>query len=231
MSNKPFKEDTKSYGNKAAVAETPYQRAGQLWDQRLGTIYAQAKNWRLVAMILGVIAIILAMLLVIAVMNMRPKLFVAEVETGGKVVNVQPLKVAYSPTDTQKQYFLGNFIHLIRGVPIDPVVAKKNWVNAYHFLSQRGADLLNNYWKANSPIKMLGKQTVTVSIDNINPISANTFDVTWTETAIDMNGREVSKKNYSGVFTISLSPPRTQAAILSNPLGLYITNFNFSDKK
>lgn len=230
MSNKPFKDDTKHYSNKTA-AETPYQRAGQLWDQRLGSSYAQAKNWRLVAMILGVIAIILAILLIVAVMNMRPKLFVAEVDTGGKVVNVQPLKVAYSPTDTQKQYFLADFIRLIRGVPLDPVVAKKNWTHAYSFLSQRGVNLFNTYWQSNSPVKLLGKETVTVVIDSVNPISANTFNITWTETTIDMNGKQLSKKNYSGVFTIALLPPKTQAAILENPLGLYITDFNFSEKK
>ncbi|MHB0675558.1 VirB8/TrbF family protein, partial [Roseomonas mucosa] len=29
--------------------ETPYQRAGQVWDERLGSARVQARNWRLAA--------------------------------------------------------------------------------------------------------------------------------------------------------------------------------------
>src|SRR3546814_13780452 len=29
--------------------ETPYHRAGQLWDERIGAARVQAKNWRLMA--------------------------------------------------------------------------------------------------------------------------------------------------------------------------------------
>jgi len=31
-------------------AETPYRRAGQIWDQRIGSARVQARNWRLMAL-------------------------------------------------------------------------------------------------------------------------------------------------------------------------------------
>ena len=36
------------YG-KSPEPETPYQKAAQVWDERIGTARAQAKNWRYMA--------------------------------------------------------------------------------------------------------------------------------------------------------------------------------------
>ena len=43
-----FKRPSTHYG-KAPEPETPYQRAGQVWDERIGAPRVQAKNWRLMA--------------------------------------------------------------------------------------------------------------------------------------------------------------------------------------
>ena len=41
-----FRRSTVRYG-KTPEPETPYQRAGQVWDERIGSARIQAKNWRL----------------------------------------------------------------------------------------------------------------------------------------------------------------------------------------
>src|SRR3546814_7958309 len=43
-----FKRAVQRYGQ-TPEPETPYQRAGQLWDERIGAARVQAKNWRLMA--------------------------------------------------------------------------------------------------------------------------------------------------------------------------------------
>ena len=43
-----FKRPATHYG-KTAEPETPYQRAGQIWDDRIGSARVQARNWRLMA--------------------------------------------------------------------------------------------------------------------------------------------------------------------------------------
>lgn len=43
-----FKRPMQRYGRTPEPA-TPYQRAGQLWDERIGSARVQAKNWRLMA--------------------------------------------------------------------------------------------------------------------------------------------------------------------------------------
>jgi len=43
-----FKRPATHYG-KASEPETPYQKAAQVWDERIGSARVQAKNWRLMA--------------------------------------------------------------------------------------------------------------------------------------------------------------------------------------
>ena len=43
-----FKRTLQRYGRTDAPV-TPYQKAAQLWDERLGSARVQAKNWRLMA--------------------------------------------------------------------------------------------------------------------------------------------------------------------------------------
>ena len=43
-----FRRALQRYG-RTPEPETPYQRAGQLWDERIGAARVQAKNWRLMA--------------------------------------------------------------------------------------------------------------------------------------------------------------------------------------
>lgn len=43
-----FRRAVQRYG-RTPEPETPYQRAGQVWDERIGSARVQARNWRLMA--------------------------------------------------------------------------------------------------------------------------------------------------------------------------------------
>ena len=43
-----FKRSSVRYG-RTPEPETPYQKAAQVWDERIGSARAQAYNWRLIA--------------------------------------------------------------------------------------------------------------------------------------------------------------------------------------
>lgn len=210
--------------------ETPYARARQEWDNRIGDARVQAQNWRIVAIFSLFIAAVLLIALLLSLSLHQTKVFVAEVSKEGRVVNVAPLEIAYHPTTAQEEYFIGNFIKLVREIPLDPVVAKKNWLTAYRFLTARGSEKLNIYLRQNNPAESLGKQTTTVAITDINPVSNSTYAVEWTENNVDLNGQSLEQKKFSGIFTIILKAPQTQEQILQNPLGIYITDLNISNR-
>lgn len=236
--SKQFKQKTPNY--KAPTVETPYTRAKKEWDNRFGSVVARAANWRLVAILSVTTSLILLILLIANMMTNKNKVLVAEVEHSGRIVNIVPLQKQYQPSIAQEEYFVVHFIKLIRELPLDPVVAKNNWYTAYNFLTQRSTNQLNTFLKKNNPIKLLGKQTITVAVTDINQISNNTFQVDWNETVTDADGQQNDKSTvnsttinhkFSGIFTIALKQPISQQQILQNPLGIYIIDFNISQRE
>jgi type IV secretion system protein TrbF len=226
--SKAFKKESPSY--KATQPETPYLRAKKEWDDRIGNAVVQTANWRLTAILALILSLILIVLLLLCVTSRKSKVFVAEVAASGQVVNIKPLVTTYDPTLAQKKYFITRFIKSIRSLPLDPVVAKKNLLSAYNFLTQRSSQQLNSYFRKHNPLQLLGKETITVKILDINPISKNTFEVSWSETHTDLNGITSTSKKFSGVFTITIKQPTTDKEILHNPLGIYIVDFSISTR-
>jgi len=224
----PFKKEVTSF--QSVEPETPYQRAQKEWDDRIGSSRVQARNWRWLAFISLLLALVLLIMLMYFFSTKHDRLFIAEVTQTGRVVNVAPLVIKYNPTVAQQKYFIAKFVELIRSLPLDPVVAKQNWFQAYNFLSQRGAYRLNNFFAQNNPAEMLGKKTLSVKIDAINPISSSTFEVDWTEIIVNANGQTEGQKTYTGVFTVITQEPTSEKEILQNPLGIYIVDFNISPR-
>jgi type IV secretion system protein VirB5 len=57
-----FKRSTLRYGETPEPV-TPYQKAAQVWDERIGSARVQAHNWRLMALGSLVLSLILAAIL------------------------------------------------------------------------------------------------------------------------------------------------------------------------
>lgn len=223
---KKFQQEVTSYDSPAV--ETPYLKAKKEWDDRIGSARVQAASWRAVALLSLLVALVLVVIVMMTLALHKNTVYVAEVTKTGQVVNVRPLEETYNPTQAQQEYFVSNFIKEARSLPLDPVVAKNNWVRAYDHLTQRAAAEYSKIMKKADLIKLLGKETITIKISAINPMSKNTYQVNWSETTVNMEGKTEQVKKYSGVFTTVVKQPTTSAEIMKNPLGLYIANFDVS---
>jgi type IV secretion system protein VirB5 len=133
-----FKRAVQRYGQ-TPQPETPYQRAGQLWDERIGTARVQAANWRLMAFGTLALATGLAVALVWQSLQSRVVPYVVEVDHLGEARAVTPAEASYQPTDPQIAWFLSRFIKDVRSRSLDPVLMRGDWLQAYDFVSPRGA--------------------------------------------------------------------------------------------
>jgi type IV secretory pathway TrbF-like protein len=95
-----FRRPSNRYG-RTDVPETPYQKAGQLWDERIGTARVQARNWRLMALVNGALSIGLAIGLVWQGARSSVTPYVVEVTEIGEVRAVGPAIEQYTPSDAQ----------------------------------------------------------------------------------------------------------------------------------
>src|SRR5216683_18314 len=175
-----FRRSTVRYG-KTPEPETPYQRAGQVWDERIGSARVQAKNWRLA--FFGALSLsgVLAAGLVWQSARGTITPWVVQVDKLGQAQAVAPAIADYRPTDPQIAWHLARFIEQVRSITADPVIVRQNWLSAYDFITDKGAVALNDYARASDPFGKLGKIQVAVDISSVIRASNDSFRVAWIE--------------------------------------------------
>lgn len=226
--NFAFRAPTKSYA--APAPDTPYRRAQQEWDARMGSAVLSARSWRMTAFAgLGLAAALGAALTFVA-LDQRTFVHVVEVSPEGQVMQVRAADGRWSPTSTQIAHHLGRFVRLVRSLPTDGVVLRENWLEAYRFLTPQAAAQLSEIARQDDPFLSLGRVGRTVHIRSIMARSGNTWEVTWVERATNATGTN-SGEVYSGVFTVTTRAPRSADEVAANPLGLLISDFSWSRER
>src|SRR5579871_3327769 len=137
-----FRRSSLRYSN-TPQAETPYQAAEQLWDERIGSARVQAYHWRLAALGSVALALICAGGLAWQATRSSVTPYIVEVTPQGEVRGVSAVLENYRPTDAQIEVLLARFIRDVRSLPLDPIVLRENWLEAYDTVSARGAATLN----------------------------------------------------------------------------------------
>lgn len=206
-----------------------YQKATAEWNERIGSAKVQARNWRF-AFILSVVALfLLAVCLVLALASQKRLVYVAEIKPQDNIVNLQTVGPVYQPTEAQSEYMIAQFIRSIMSLPLDPVVARTNWFNAYALVTGQAVQQLTHYAQTNNPLAEMGRVTKTVDIRNFHPIGQNSYEFTWTQTQYNQRGSIENSTLYNGIFTLASGfAPKTTGQLLQNPFGIKIVYFSFS---
>lgn len=221
-----FKRQVQRYG-RTPHPETPYQRAGQLWDERIGSARVQARNWRLAAF--GCLALAGGLAAALAWQSVQSRItpYVVEVDRLGEARAVAPVGEAYRPTDPQIAWHLGKFIRNVRAVPTDPVLVREQWLQAYDFATRRGAVFLNEYARRADPFARIGERSVSVQVTSVVRASPTSFQVKWTEQRFE-RGSLASTQRWTALVTVVVRTPRDAEVLRRNPLGLYVDAIDWS---
>jgi type IV secretion system protein VirB5 len=221
-----FKRALQRY-SRTPEPETPYQRAGQLWDERIGSARVQAKNWRLMSFGSMGLATILAATVIWQSSESRVTPYVVQVDKFGAVQAIGPATENYVPTDAEIAWYLARFITDVRGLSTDPVVVRRNWLEAYDYATDHGATFLNRYAQTNDPFKSVGERTVSVQINSVVRASDNSFQVKWTEQSFDHDAL-AKTEHWTAILIVVTKTPTTAETLQKNPLGLYVNGMNWS---
>jgi type IV secretory pathway TrbF-like protein len=221
-----FKRSSVRYG-RTPVPETPYQKAGQVWDERIGSARIQAFNWRLMAFGSLLLAGGLTFGLVWQSARGTVTPWVVQVDRVGQAQAVAPADNNYQPTDPQIAFHLARFIEDVRGVPTDAIVLRQDWLRAYDFTTDRGAAALNEYARSNDPFSNLGKLQISVEVSSVIRASPASFRVAWIQRAYE-NGSLSSTERWTAILTVVIDAPRDADRLRKNPLGVYVNAINWS---
>ena len=118
---------------------SPADRAKRTWDNRDGSVIIQNYNLRLLNIGQLAVNVILVGALIFSSMKSSVQPFVVFANPqNGEVWHVGTAAEAqnFEPTEEMKRYFMANFIKNTREIPLDPVVYKKNLLQAYNFMTK-----------------------------------------------------------------------------------------------
>ena len=221
-----FKRPSLRYGQ-TPEPTTPYQRAAQAWDDRIGSSRVQAKNWRIA--FFGALALSGGLTAGLIWQSARGHIvpWVVQVDRLGEAQAVASAEAGYRPTDPQIAFHLARFIEQVRSIPADPVIVRQNWLRAYDFTTDRGAVALNDYARANDPFANVGRVQVAVDVSSVIRASPDSFRVAWTERRYQ-DGSLTTTERWSAILTVVVQPPRTPDALRKNPLGVFVNALNWS---
>lgn len=221
-----FKRPATHYG-KSPEPETPYQKAAQAWDERIGSARVQAKNWRYMAFGSLILSAGFASALVWQSARGTVVPWVVQVDNIGQAQTVAPANADYRATDPQIAFHLGRFIEQVRAIPADAIIVRQNWLRAYEFTTDRGAAALNDYARANDPFTRVGRVAVAVEVSSVIRASPDSFRVAWTERHYE-NGQLATTERWTAILTIVIQTPRDAERLRANPLGIYVNAISWS---
>lgn len=224
----PFRAPVKSLAG--AAAETPYARARQEWDARMGSAVLSARAWRMMAFAAIGAAALAGVGLAAVALQQRTFVHVVEVSPEGQVMAVRPAARDWTPSEAQIAHHLSRFVVMVRALPTDGVVLRENWLAAYRFLTPQAAAQLTEIARQDDPFLSLGRVGRTVHVRSVIARSDRSWEVTWIERATNATG-ESGPEVYSGVFTVRVRAPRNADDVAVNPLGLLITDFSWSRQR
>jgi len=215
-------------------ADTPYMRARQEWDARMGSALVHARNWRL-ATFAGLGAVMFA-LAGMVYLGRLPKAVphIIEVDQLGAATYRGPVGQAgadYVPSDATIRYHLQRFIEDTRAISSDAAVLKKHWLDAYTLVTTKGGNMLTAYVSTaeHEPFhRAAAGERVSLEVLSVVRVSQDTWQVDWRETDWDKNGNTSGAPVlWRGMFHILLQMPKTEEAMTRNPIGLYVDEFHW----
>ncbi|MFZ1887707.1 MAG: VirB8/TrbF family protein [Candidatus Binataceae bacterium] len=221
------------------MSSSLYVEARREWDERYADLVLGKRNWQIAAGGLLILSLILAAGFVWISNRSRYIPYVVEVDKLGYALTIpQPLTPASVPdvTERMQRYEVAAFIRNARSVTIDAQV-EHQMLNSLLAHARGAADrFLDAYFHSDgfthNPFKLAEKQTVSIQIDSILQLSPSSYQVRWSEQQRDLNGVVIgAPTHWEAVLQTQIVPPNSDDAIVSNPLGFYVTQITWTEQQ
>ena len=229
-----FNSKPVDYKTVKELPETPYSKAGEVWDKLFGAATVRYKNWRMMACISMVLNI--ALVCGIAFIGSRSSIvpYIVQVDDkSGAVLSVDRVDARSQANETEIEYFLWNVTRKARTLPKDLVIYKQNWDEVYAYLDQSCANKMNNMAISEDyQTKISNNYTTMLKLKGFNKYSGqdNTYQIRWDETMYDATGKVISNYSMEAFYTIDFVAV-TNENIHLNPLGIQIKDFSISQER
>jgi type IV secretory pathway TrbF-like protein len=207
-------------------AYNPYLAARREWDERYGNLITRERNWRLMAILSSLVALVSVggMIRLSTKSHIVP--FVVAMDSLGRTAAVGPAEETSPFDDRLKRATLFNWVEDLRTVTTDGIAQRKAIDRVYAHIASGGQAqaFVSEFYRSDPPQKRAAVETVSVEVRSVLPTSDRTFEVEWVETTRDLYGAVKGQDHWKAAFSIAVNPPTDERMARINPLGIYVTN-------
>ncbi len=104
---------------------------------------------------------------------------------------------------------------------------RHDWLDAYDYVTDKGALALNDYARTNDPFAKIAKEQVSVDVASVIRASDDSFRVAWVERHY-VDGVLTATERWSAILTVVSETPTDADQLKKNPLGVYVRALNWS---
>jgi type IV secretion system protein TrbF len=224
--------DSEPRTSKAGSSESynPYLAARREWDERYGDQIVRARNWRTMAALCALTAILETAGLLWMTSRSRVFPFVVLIDSLGRPVASGFAEQTTTNDDRVKRSTIFNWVENLRMVTTDGVAQRKAIDLVYSHIANGSSaqTFISDYYRADPPSKRAQTETVSVEVKSVLPTSDRTYEVDWVETTRDLYGAIEATDRWKGSFSVAVNPPSDERLARINPLGLYVTSASWA---
>ncbi len=210
----------------------PYLAGRREWNERYGDYIARARSWRAVALLALLVAVIASAGLVHVASQSRIVPYIVRVDKLGAAAVVGRADEPLKPDQPLIVASLARWIADVRSVYTD-AGAQRSLINeGYAFIAAHSDayGAMNDHMRAHNPFERAQTETVSVGVESVLAISETSWRIEWREETRTRDGREPATKHWQAQAAIAFNRPDDEKTLRLNPLGLYVTAFNWSER-
>jgi len=210
--------------NRETSTYNPYLAARHEWDERYGDFVTRARNWRTMAFICALVALVATGGVVWLAARSHVIPFVVAIDNLGRPIASATAEQASAADDRLKRASILNWIENLRTVTSDSIAQRKMIDHVYAQIANgsHAQAFIGDFYRSSPPQTRTQTETAAVEVSSVLPISDRTYEVEWVETTRDLYGNVKSTQRWKGSFTIALDPPKDERLARVNPLGIYV---------
>lgn len=209
----------------SAQTNNPYINGREEWLERYGSYISRAAQWRLIACAcLGILALSLFGNIMQA-RQVKVVPYIVEVDKLGKVSNVTRGDQSVAAPRNLVQSEIADAIINWRTVTADTELQKQMITRLSRLITGSAKGVLKQWFEENNPYEIAKSgKLIHVEIKGLPlPVSDTSYRVEWIETIRSHAGALIDQRSYEATASIQLQPPVSEADIMANPGGVYIT--------
>lgn len=220
-------QTVESIGN---VPPTAYERARAEWAERNGD--ATVNQGRL--FVIAAVSLLITLAMAFAIASLLPLKEAIPYEINfdrstGETSVVAIKTRAFEPDEIQKRYFIARWVQTL--MRIDPLTIERDLTEGFKLVRGKGIDEFKEFISKTQPIKRVRENstlTRSVEISNIQFLGENIAQVRVV-TAERTAQEKYEPRRYNAIVHFVIDPPKTEAEMYANPIGLRITHFDISE--